>query len=138
MIEQLREQLIRDEGLRLKPYKDSVGKLTIGVGRNLTDRGISRKEAMYLLENDIRDHAMELVVKLPWVASLDDARQAVLINMSFNLGVPQLLEFKVTLAAVQVRNFESAARHMLNSRWAKQVGSRALRLAEQMRTGVWQ
>lgn len=134
----IRDQLIRDEGLRLHPYKDSVGKLTIGVGRNLDDVGISKAEAALLLDNDIADATQRLETAFPWTAALDDARKGVLLNMTFNMGIQGLAGFKNFLAAVQAGDYSSARDHMLDSRWAEQVGPRAQRLAIQMETGQWQ
>jgi len=135
------EQLMRDEGLRLKPYRDSVGKLTIGVGRNLDDVGISESEAMTLLWHDVQDANTELIAALPWAFSLranEPIRFFVLVNMAFNMGISGLLQFHNTLSHVQAGNYLTAADDMLLSKWATQVGDRAQRLAEQMRTGVWQ
>lgn len=131
----LREQLIRHEGLRLKPYTDTVGKLTIGIGRNLTDRGISREEAEALLDNDIVLVVDGLSRELPWWSGLDDVRQLVLADMAFNLGLAGLLRFKNTLAYVKAGRYSDAADNMLMSRWAGQVGIRAIRLANMMRSG---
>lgn len=128
-------ELRRDEGVRLKPYKDSVGKLTIGVGRNLDDNGISQAECDLMLQNDIADHCAELDRKLPWWKGLDEVRQRVLANMAFNMGVAKLLGFKNTLALVESGDYAKAADEMLNSAWAKQVGLRATRLSGMMRTG---
>jgi lysozyme len=130
-------QLIRDEGERLKPYKDTVCKLTIGVGRNLTDVGISHDESMLLLKNDIIKATAQLLARLPWVAQLDEARRGVLVNMTFNMGVDGLLQFKQTLAHIQAGQWNDAAADMLNSKWAQQVGDRAKRLAQQLITGQW-
>lgn len=139
-ITSLQEQLLRDEREVLHAYTDSRGYLTIGVGRLIDARGggISHAEAMYLLDNDIRTHTQELVSALPWVADLDPARLGVLCNMAFNMGVPRLLGFKHALKAIQAGNWSEAAKEMLDSAWARQVGGRAERLAEQMRTGEWQ
>jgi len=131
------DQLRRDEGLRLTPYKDTVGKLTIGYGRNLDDVGINRAEADYLLLNDVAAVSEALKKLLPWTNCLDDARRAVLINMAFNMGIVGLLNFKNTLVHVQAGEYEKAAAHMLASKWATQVGARAVRLAQQMRSGEW-
>lgn len=128
-------QLRLHEGERLKPYRCTAGKLTIGVGRNLEDRGISREESAMLLANDIANEERELVRALPWVAKLDEVRQRVLIDMSFNLGIVGLLGFKNTLATIQEGNYQRAAAMMLDSRWAEQVGARAERLARMMATG---
>lgn len=131
------EQLTRDEGLRLKPYYDTVGKLTIGVGRNLTDKGISQTEAETMLANDIAEHTAELEQHLPWVVQLDGPRKGVLVNMCFNMGISRLLGFINTLAYIKAGEYAKAADGMLHSKWATQVGPRATRLSEQMRTGVW-
>lgn len=132
----LKMQLVRHEGLRRYPYTDTVGKLTIGVGRNLTDRGLSEGEIQVLLENDILAVEHELVAALPWIATLSEVRLRVLLNMGFNLGVPGLLKFKETLAAVRDGYYALAAERMLQSKWAGQVGRRATELAEMMKTGV--
>jgi lysozyme len=131
----LKEELIRDEGLRLKPYRDTVGKLTIGVGRNLDDVGITKDEAMHLLECDIRRVKDDLDHALSWWRGLDDVRQRVLVNMAFNLGITRLMGFKNTLAAMRAGNYVDAAKGMLDSKWAKQVGERATRLAAMMVEG---
>jgi lysozyme len=128
-------QLRLHEGERLKPYRCTAGKLTIGVGRNLEDRGISAAESAYLLGNDIDHHWRELVKALPWVESLDEVRQRVLLDMAFNLGIAGLLGFKNTLATIKAGDFQKGAAMMLDSRWAKQVGQRADRLAVMMATG---
>lgn len=137
-LDQLRQQLRRDEGLRLKPYTDTVGKLTIGVGRNLTDRGISDDEALQLLDNDIAICIGELRSNFPWFDRLDEPRQGVLVNMCFNLGIVKLSKFGTTLGLIRTGDYEQASVTMLQSRWAQQVGNRALRLSEQMRVGAWQ
>ena len=138
MIASLKDQLVRDEELRLKPYTDSVGKLTIGVGRNLTDKGISFQEAQGLLANDIADATAALQAKLPWTATLDDVRKGALLNMTFNMGIGGLLEFHDFLARMQRGDFSGAAGAMLDSLWARQVGPRATRLSIQIQSGVWQ
>jgi lysozyme len=128
-------QLRLHEGERLKPYRCTAGKLTIGIGRNLEDRGITPEESAYLLENDIARFQTELLRALPWVAKLDEVRQRVLLDMAFNLGVQGLLQFKRTLAAIQAGDYERAAPMMLDSKWAEQVGQRAERLSRMMLTG---
>lgn len=128
------------EGLRLKLYKDSLGYWTIGYGRLLDPAkggSISRDEADYLLANDLK-HAEEDCETLPAYAALSPARQAVLIEMRFNLGGAGLRGFKRMLAALQQSQYDRAADSMLASRWRQQVGQRAVRMAEQMRTGQWQ
>ena len=129
-------QLRRHEGERLKPYRCTAGMLTIGVGRNLEDRGITAEESAYLLNNDIDREWKELTTALPWVTGLNDVRQRVLLDMSFNLGIAGLLKFKNTLATIKAGQYSKAGNMMLDSLWAKQVGSRAVRLAQMMRTGI--
>jgi len=128
-------ELERDEGMRLKPYPDSMGVLTIGVGRNLRDVGITKGEAYQMLHNDIDRVTQELDEHLPWWSTLSEVRQRVLVNMCFNLGYARLLGFRSALAAMQIGDWEGAASGMMASQWANQVGPRAVRLAAMMRTG---
>ena len=136
--------LVRDEGEVLHAYQDHLGYWTIGVGRLIDKRrggGITHDEAMHLLRNDVARFSAELDRALPWWAGLSDARRRVLLNMAFNLGVGStnppkgLLAFRNTLAAIKSRDYEAAARGMLASKWATQVGARAVRLAVLMRQG---
>ena len=129
-------QIRLHEGERLKPYRCTAGKLTIGVGRNLDDRGITREESAMLLDNDIRLLEIELFRALPWASALDDVRQRVLLDMAFNLGLPGLLQFKRTLEAIRIGQYQQAATMMLDSLWARQVGQRAERLSRMMATGA--
>lgn len=131
-------QLRRDEGCRLGPYTDTRGNLTIGVGRNLTSVGISSEEAEYLLGNDIYKAIAGINKFLPWAATLDDARHGVLINMAFNMGIGGLMNFEHFLAAMKDRDWPTASKEMLDSKWAQQVRERAQRLSQQILTGVWQ
>jgi len=128
--------LVREEGIRLKPYRDSVGVWTVGVGHNLESGGISRAAAMQILEDDIANVCRDLDARLPWWRTLDEVRQQVVADMAFNLGVSGLLGFKNTLGFVKQKRWNEAAAGMLVSLWAKQVGRRATVLAEMMRTGV--
>jgi len=134
----LARQLVRHEGLRLYPYKDTKGKLTIGVGRNIEDNGINEQEAMYMLENDIERSRKELENNLPFFNTLNKARQDVLINMCFNMGITSFLEFEKTFEYIEAGDFEAASIEMLDSKWAKKdVGeSRSNELSQQMKTGV--
>ena len=132
----LRDELIRDEGIRLKFYFDSVGVPTIGVGRNLRDRGITFEEASYLLMNDIKAVQSALAKDLTWYLRLDPVRRRVLENLGFNVGPAGLLGFRKMLAACEAGDYEQAAIEMLDSKWATQVGARAQRLAVMMRTGA--
>lgn len=136
--ELLLAQLSRDEGRVLHAYQDHLGFWTIGIGRLIDKRrggGISAKEADYLCSNDVAEVLAGLDDKLPWWRSLDPPRQRVLANMAFNLGVAGLLKFRNTLAAVQRGDWPAARRGMLASLWARQVGTRAQRLAHTMLTG---
>ena len=136
LLNRIKAQLVRHEGLRLKPYRCTAGKLTIGIGRNLDDRGISQKEAYAMLERDIQDCEKWLIDEIPEVYNkLDEVRQSVLLNMCFNLGIKGLLEFKNTLSFIGAGDWERAANNMLASKWAKQVGMRAIELSEMMRKG---
>ena len=126
--------LIKHEGLKLRPYRDTVGKLTIGTGRNLDDVGITKEEADYLLYNDIYRIEGEIINKLPVYSTLSDNRKIVLMNMGFNLGINGLLKFKKMIAAIENKEWIIAASEMLNSKWARQVKGRAIELAEIMRT----
>lgn len=132
---QMIETLKRDEGLKLTPYKDSRGFLTIGIGHNLDAHGITKETAEFICLDDLAKHWKELVEALPWVKELDEPRQHVMLNMAFNLGVGGLLNFRNTLACIKEGEYANAAIMMLQSKWADQVGQRAVRLAEQMKTG---
>jgi lysozyme len=135
----LREQITRHEGSRRFPYRDTVGKLTVGVGRNLTDVGVFPHEAAYLLSGDIDRAVRGLATRYPeWFPKIDPVRQAVLVNMAFNLGLTGLAAFRKTLDFVARGQYGEASDAMLQSKWAGQVGSRAVELAAQMRTGQWQ
>lgn len=135
--EEFEQMLMQHEGVKLKPYHCTAGKLTIGVGRNLDDVGISEEEALYLMRNDIERAARDLADHFPIVRDLDDVRYYVLVDMAFNLGIVGLGRFKKMWACISVRDYECAAREMLDSKWAEQVGKRALKLSKMMRTGVY-
>ena len=128
------EAIKKDEGLVLKPYKCSAGKLSIGYGRNLEDRGIDKEEAEFLFNTDIKTVDNQLKILLSEVFNtLSDKRKAILVNMGFNLGVYGLLKFKKMIKALECADFETASLEMLDSRWAKQVGNRAKRLSNEMK-----
>ena len=131
----IREQLILHESLRLYPYLDTVGKITVGVGRNLSDRGISRELALQWLDEDIRECEIDMA-KFAWYPLLDPIRQRVLLDMRFNLGPKRFRQFKGTLQAVEEGDYTTAADRMLDSKWAKQTKTRATRLAQMMRSGM--
>lgn len=134
-IDVLINTLKRHEGIQLKPYRDTAGKLTIGVGRNLNDVGISKHEADMLLENDILTAYGDASSVVPNMAGFNEVRQNVIINMAFNLGKPRFMEFVKMIAALRIENFGVAADEMKDSRWYRQVGMRAKELVWQMRHG---
>lgn len=129
----LKEMLKEHEGLRLKPYRCTAGKLTIAYGRNIEDVGVSVKEADYLLDNDLYKVRQEALENFPWFYDLSQVRRDVVCDMIFNLGLPKFLQFKKTISYLDKGDFDLASKEMLNSRWAKQVGRRATRLSEMMK-----
>ena len=135
----LQAMLIHQEGMKLRAYHDSVGKLTIGCGRNLDDKGISDEEALHLLNNDIADAIDDVRHNFSCYDQLSRARQMVLVSMAFNLGRDGLSKFVRFIASVHLGKWEEASEHMLDSRWAKQVGIRAEILARMLRddTAEW-
>lgn len=138
----LAKQLTIDEGVVSTAYKDSLGLLTIGIGRLIDPKvpgsGLRPDEIEYLFNNDLNDRIETLAKSIPWILDLDEARQGVLLNMSFQLGVSGLLKFKNTLELIRTGKYVEAATAMLQSLWAKQTPKRAVRLAKQMLTGEWQ
>jgi lysozyme len=140
----LKAALLRDEGFRSKVYSDvdgkpardpKGGKLTVGIGRNLEDRGLTEKEALFLLENDIYACEADLDRAIPWWRTRTEPRQEAMVNMCFNLGIKGFLGFKNTLEHIKAGRYEQASRAMMQSKWARQVGVRAQRLAKQILTG---
>ena len=151
------KMVAKHEGIVLEPYKDSLGISTIGIGRNLEDRGITdgeleyigktmeevlekgltEEEAYYLCMNDIAIVEKELLDRKPIVNQLNDVRQMVLVDMAFNMGVPRLLKFKNMWMAIEKVNYPLACEEMIDSRWANQVGNRAMKLSLAMKNGEW-
>ena len=150
------DKLIEHEGLVLTVYQDTLGIDTIGIGRNLKDRGISKEEldyldipnmeviyehgiseadARYLALNDIAIVENELCRVHSCVEDLDGVRQLILMDMAFNMGVPRLCKFKKMWNAVHEQNFEAASLEMMDSKWARQVGGRAKKLSDAMKIG---
>jgi len=146
MVTNLVDQLKRDEGQKLYVYKDSLGILTAGVGHNCESHNeglelgqiISQAQSDTWLVQDISVAKNSLIHALSWVLQLDEIREAVLINMCFNMGISKLLSFRNTIDLVRIGNYPAAAVNMLQSRWAAQVGARATRLSTQMSLGTWQ
>ncbi len=136
MVDQLRTQLIHHEGLRLKPYRCTAGKLTIGVGRNLDDVGITRDEALMMLENDVQDCYADLARIFPGFHRLDPARQYALVDLRFNLGPSRFRTFQRMIAAVNDERWEQAAAELKDSLWWTQVqADRKNTLYSQLITG---
>jgi lysozyme len=133
--EKLIENLVAHEGYRTMPYTDTVGKLTIGVGRNLTDRGLSKEEVYFLLANDIKRACGEIDLYFPWVWKMTENRQRVMIELTFAMGITKIRGFKRMLLAAASGHYADAAIELLNSRWAEQVGERAHALAQLLELG---
>ena len=138
-IKKIADQIITHEGLRLKPYHCPAGRLTIGVGRNLEDKGITEQEALMLLKNDIQNCIADLQEvfqddqgKKNRFDLLPEKVQSVLVDMRFNLGHKGFRKFKNMIKAVKQQDFHSAAREMRDSHWYHQVGKRAERLTKMM------
>lgn len=130
-IKKIKELIINHEGLELKPYMCTAGKLTIGVGRNIEDVGISENEAMFMLDNDIKTCIKDMVKLFPGWYQLSENQQIVLIDMRFNLGPSRFKKFKKMITAINAKDFDLAAREMMNSLWyKKQVGNRAVELVD--------
>jgi len=159
--EDLKLELIADEGMELFPYLDSEKIWSIGVGRNLEDnglspselfflgiklkdkfeiiellkrRGLTKDEVLYLLDNDVDRVISELENKLPWLSDKPDVVKYVLCNMCFNMGIYRLLKFKDTLALLKSDKYKEASIEMLNSKWPSQVGKRATRLSDRIKS----
>lgn len=131
------EQLKRHEGIRTHAYQCTANMTTVGVGRNIDEDGgigLSIDEIEFLLENDIKRCKQELI-SFPWFSQIDSVRQDALINLCFNLGMTRLLGFRNALTAMSVGDYDKAADEFMDSRWAKQVGSRAEEVCAMIRTG---
>lgn len=131
--------LIQEEGLRLKPYRCTAGRLTLGIGRNLDDKGISRDEAEYLCRNDIRD-AEDVAIKTfggsEW-AQWPEPRRAAIASMIFQLGEGGFKGFRATIQCLKEHRWDDAAANMLRSKWHEQTPARARRAASMIQTGEW-
>jgi lysozyme len=134
MLDELKTHLIKFEGLITSPYHCTSGKLTIGVGRNLEDNGISVDEALFLLGNDLENVFKELHNTFPWYEDAPEKVKLVIADMCFNLGLPGLLSFKKMLKAIEEKDWIEAANQILNSRYAEQVGNRAVYNAHLLET----
>jgi lysozyme len=140
MTDKLVQQLAKHEGFVSHAYRDHLGYLTIGYGRLIDEElggGITEEEAGYLLACDVGKYR-QIAKKYDFYDGLNEPRQAVIVNMLFNLGEPRFNKFVNFQAAVKAGDWAEAKVQMLNSRWAAQVSQRAVELARQMETGEWQ
>lgn len=138
----LRIQLRIDEGEKAYPYQDTRGFLTVGIGRNLTVKGVNSEERTLMFENDLSEAVAVARRCISNFDALNDVRKYVVVNMAFNMGYGDgkskgFSSFVNTRKAIEEGRWEDAARLMMQSSWSKQVGSRSMRLATNMRTGVW-
>ena len=131
----IKEMLIEHEGMKLKPYLCSAGKMTIGVGRNLDDRGITEREAVMLLWGDIKIVLDDLKRLFGGFADFSEARQMALVDMRFQLGAGGFRRFKKLIAAVRENDWTEAARQVEDSTYFKQVPNRAAWVRERIRAG---
>lgn len=131
------EQLKIHEGFRSNVYTCSGGKKTVGYGRNLQDIGISEEEAEMLLKNDIYEATNQLLNAFPFMATFSDVRISAMINFTFNVGIGTVKKFSNTIEYLKNEDWEAAADEMMDSKWAEQVGDRAIQITEQIRTGRW-
>ena len=132
-LEAIRNRLVLEEGLKLTPYKCTANKLTIGVGRNIEDRGISNETAMQMLDEDIDIMVNELRENLSWFDKQNDAIQGVLIDLCFNMGISRLLMFVQTLSLIEKGQYAMAADELLDSKYAAMLPARSKRNAEILR-----
>ena len=137
MIEKTLDRLMIEEGFSSKPYKDTVGKLTIGFGRNLDDVGLTLEESRFLLKNDVDKTIKLLREKFDWFNDLSAPRQSVIIDMVFNMGYTRFIGFKKMIQFIIQNDYNNAASEMLNSKWATQVKGRAVNLSKMMRSGEY-
>jgi len=132
------DMLRRHEGFSRWAYQDTVGKWTVGIGRNIDKNGgpgITEEEALHLLANDLQNTSVAMEKTFPWFSGMNEARQAAILDMAFNIGLPSFQRFRQTIALLEQENYAAAADEMLRSTWAAQVGARATELAGIIRTG---
>ena len=137
----LREMLKRHEGVKTHAYKDHLGYVTVGVGRCLDENvglGLADDEIDYLLQNDIDRCRKELDTEYEWFDDLDSVRQEALIDLSFNVGQTRLRGFVKALGHMAESNFEEAGNEFYDSKWATQVGDRALEVCQMIKSGEYQ
>lgn len=134
-LDTLKSDLKRHEGFKLKLYSCTAGKLTIGVGHNIEDLGLDEPVIDLQLKIDIDRAAIDARKYLPSLDKLSEPRQRAIVNMAFNLGLSRLSGFKQFKAAIEVGDWEKARTEMLNSKWARQVGERAVELSRMIKEG---
>lgn len=137
MNEKLIEMLKIHEGLSFKAYKCSAGKTTVGYGRNLDDKGITKEEAEWLLLNDVHEITQQAEDNFPWFNSLDEVRKNVVLDMLYNLGLSKFIKFKLLIHFLEIGDYTQASIEMKDSLWYDQVGERAVRLCKMMYTGKY-
>ena len=137
MIDNLIDLLVKHEGCKRKPYRCTAGKLTIGVGRNLEDMGLSDDEIYHMLKNDIYRVDNELDNAFRFYKDLDQVRKDAMVNMGFNLGITRLRGFHHALKYMDMGDYENASVEFLDSLWASQVGRRALDVSHMIRYGKY-
>jgi lysozyme len=125
------------EALDLRMYPCTSGKLTIGWGRNIEDNGIRLDEAELMLSNDIRDCRVQLTKEYSWFNSLDEVRQAAVLDLCFNLGITRLRKFVKFATAMARSDWQRAGDELVSSAWYGQVKSRGPRVVLMIRTGGW-
>ena len=135
-LERAKHYTKRFEGLRLQPYNCPTGHLTIGYGHNL-ENGITEEIAVNLLDSDLKAAEREVRQKFPTYYKLNEARQFVLVDMAFNMGIAKLMTFKKMLSALVKGEYHTAAREMMDSKWAVQTKNRAEVLCEIMKSGEY-
>lgn len=136
MVAKLKKSLVLHEGISRYPYTDSVGKITIGIGYNLSDRGLSDDWINKQFNDDVQYFYDQLGDYL-WFQKLNVDRQIVIIDMAF-MGLKKLLSFKKMIMALEKSDYATASFEMLNSKWAQQVKGRAASLAQGMLTGSYE
>tara|TARA_B100000780_G_scaffold58932_1_gene37584 strand:+ start:1125 stop:1544 length:420 start_codon:yes stop_codon:yes gene_type:complete len=132
------EMLRLHEGVETHAYKCTADKITIGVGRNIDPAGgigLTDDEIDYLLSGDVKRVQVELINTFTWFSELDEVRKDAMTDICFNIGLPRLLKFEKSLAAMSTEDYERAADEFLNSRWASQVGARAITITDMIRSG---
>ena len=126
-----------NEGLKLKPYVDTVGKVTIGLGRNLTDRGITRAEAFMMARTNVEEEIQNLLLSDAYITLMDPVRQAAVIDLAYNLGISKWRQFRRTRDHLAAGEYELAAEDLMDSKWFRQVGLRGPRIVKMIVTGLW-